>query len=343
MRRGAAPRRPARRDDARMPHPAAPLPPDLPDHFRCAQARRLGVSAGRLGAADLVRPFHGVRTRAAAVPDAAAAPTAEAPLARDARARAEILARVRAHRLVLPSHAFYIGATACALYGLPLPADAAGRPLEVAVLAPHRAVRRPGVHAIQVRGDLVRVTEVGGIRLASPASVWALAGHHATRRDLVVLGDAIVRIPRGRFGAPQPHLRLATPQQLDAAVAAGRRRGAPLLRTARALVRVGSMSPLETDVRLSLHDAGVAEPVLDVEVRVSGRLLGISDAAYLDARLAIEVEGDHHRTSRAQWHRDIDKHAAYTAAGWETLRLTSAHLAAGRVPALVRDALARRS
>lgn len=343
---GANPRRVAAGEDARMPHPATPLPPDLPDHFRSAQARGLGVSAGRLGAADLDRPFHGVRTRAAAADatPANATTSGEAPLARDAAARAAILARVRAHRLVLPAHAFYIGMTACAVHGLPLAADAAQRPLEVAVLAPHRSLRRPGIHAIQVRADLVRVVEIDGIRAGSPASLWALAGHRATRRDLVVLGDAIVRIPRGRFGAPQPHLRLATPQQLDAALAAGRRRGAPALREALGLVRVGSMSPLETDVRLALHDAGVAEPVLDLEVRdAAGRLLGISDAAYPAARLALEVEGDHHRTSRAQWQRDIEKHAAYAAAGWETLRLTSTHLAAGRVAALVRTALARRS
>ncbi|WP_424449694.1 hypothetical protein [Microbacterium arborescens] len=39
-----------------------------------------------------------------------------------------------------------------------------------------------------------------------------------------------------------------------------------------------------------------------------------------------EVEGDHHRTSRRQWARDIEKHTAYVALGFEVVRLTSAHI-----------------
>ena len=81
---------------------------------------------------------------------------------------------------------------------------------------------------------------------------------------------------------------------------------------------------------------------LDVEIRdASGRLLGISEFAYRERRVVVEIEGDHHRTSRAQWNRDLDKYAAYAAAGWEVVRVTSHHLRQGRAVALVSAALER--
>lgn len=105
------------------------------------------------------------------------------------------------------------------------------------------------------------------------------------------------------------------------------------------------MSPLETDLRLLLNDAGLPEPALDVEVRdPDGRLIAILDAAYPGPRVAIEAEGDHHRTDAAQWARDIERQAALTARGWEVVRVTSAHIRGRerRAVSTVRDALQRR-
>src|SRR5690606_26014991 len=131
-----------------------------------------------------------------------------------------------------------------------------------------------------------------------------------SERELVRLGDAIVRVPRDEHGRPRPEHRLATLDDLRAALDVGRRPGAVRLRAALARIRVGAMSPLETDMRLDAVDAGLPEPELDAEVRsVQGRLLGIADGRYRAYRVLIEVEGDHHRTDRRQWARDIEKHA----------------------------------
>jgi hypothetical protein len=116
------------------------------------------------------------------------------------------------------------------------------------------------------------------------------------------------------------------------------------LRAALARIRVGAMSPLETDMRLDAVDAGLPEPELDAEVRsVQGRLLGIADGRYRAYRVLIEVEGDHHRTDRRQWARDIEKQAAYAAEGYETVRLTGIQVRQHpeRGVTLVRDALLR--
>ncbi len=76
-----------------------------------------------------------------------------------------------------------------------------------------------------------------------------------------------------------------------------------------------------------------------------GRLLGISDGAFRAHQVAVEIEGDHHRTSRRQWARDLQKYADYANLGWDVVRLTSAHIRQDPScgAALVRAALARRA
>lgn len=74
-----------------------------------------------------------------------------------------------------------------------------------------------------------------------------------------------------------------------------------------------------------------------------GRLIGISDLVYRAHRIVVEIEGRQHRTSDAQWNRDLDKYAALAASGWEVVRLTSRHVRPGiRGVELVAEALRRR-
>jgi hypothetical protein len=164
-------------------------------------------------------------------------------------------------------------------------------------------------------------------------------------RELVQVGDAIVREPRDRFGEKHPDQALATIAELEAEVDAGPRPpSTAALRTGVELVRVGSSSPLETDFRLDAAAAGLPEPELDIRVLgADGQLLGISEFVFGEYRVAVEVEGDHHRTERRQWDRDIEKYHAYAAAGIEVVRLTSTHIR-GRHPTavdIVRAALRR--
>ncbi|MGV9195578.1 hypothetical protein ACQ143_14690 [Microbacterium sp. MC2] len=335
-----------------MPRQPLPLPRDLSTAFTSAEARAHGVSADRLRARDLHRPFRGVRVRhdvgreRPVTPLTPLAPvTTLTPLARDLAARAAILARIRAHDLVAPAHAFYIGTSALAVYGLPFidPEAAAAGDLEVGVFAPRRALRRPGIHSVQITPGLAQVRVHDGHRVAAPASLWALLGRIHSVRQLVAIGDAMIRIPRNDRGRPEPARQLATVEQLQEAVGSGRRRGGPRLRAALPLLRTGSMSVLESDFRFDVMLSDLPEPALDVEMRdARGTLLGISDAVYSQFGVAIEVEGDHHRTSRTQWDRDIAKYAAYAAHGYEVVRLTARDIRGGRAVAIVRNVLLRR-
>lgn len=148
--------------------------------------------------------------------------------------------------------------------------------------------------------------------------------------------------PAPNAGVRLPHRQLATVEQLRAAASPPRRRGQAALERALTYIRVGSMSPLETDLRMDLQDAGLPEPVLDVEVRSSGgRLLGIADGAYPEYGVLLEVEGRHHLQSDAQWERDIAKYAAFAAAGHDVVRLTGRSVRGGRAVATVIEALRR--
>ncbi len=252
--------------------------------------------------------------------------------------------RLRSYAARMGRGAFFTHHSAAVCWGLPVPL-APGALVHVAVLAPHRAPRGAGIVGHAISPHLVTVREHDGLRVSSPASVWVQLGAVLEVADLVAVGDAIIRVPRGRHGRLlDASTALATLDQLEAAAHAGNRKGAARIRAALPLLRQGASSRPETHLRISLLGAGLPEPELDGEVRsAAGLLLGISEIVFRTWRVAVEYEGDQHRTDRRQWNRDIHKYEAYRAAGWHVIRITAEHLY-GRRPiavARVRDGLMR--
>ena len=54
--------------------------------------------------------------------------------------------------------------------------------------------------------------------------------------------------------------------------------------------------------------------------------IGRVDLVYLAFKIIIEYEGDQHRTDRAQWNRDIDRHEDFARDHWTLIRVTSERL-----------------
>lgn len=319
-----------------MPPRPRSLPRSLPDAFSLRDALATGVSPQRLRAADLEHPFRGMRVVAGRTDDT----PPDGPLARDAAMHRDVLHAARCYATIMSPHAFYAGRTALALHRAPIEH---GDELDVAVLSPRTRPRRRGIRGRRIDAALVSVRTYEGMRVASPASAWAMLGAESTLRELIVVGDFLVRIPRDDHGRPRPVAQLTTVEQLRRAIEAGRRTGRATLLEALTHIRVGSSSPLESEYRLSAAAAALPEPELDVEIRdAAGRLLGISEIVYRGHTLIVEIEGDHHRTSRRQWDRDIEKYQAYTAHGWEVVRLTARHVRSPRGVEIVRAALIRR-
>ncbi|MFG1887339.1 endonuclease domain-containing protein [Micromonospora sp. NPDC049051] len=140
-------------------------------------------------------------------------------------------------------------------------------------------------------------------------------GRQLPRAVALVAVDALLHRRVVKLSALSSHLE-----------AHGRWPGTAQLREVLALAEPLSESPMETRLRLVLHDAGL--PPLAAQHDVYGThaqrgrvFLGRVDLAYPRWRVAIEYEGDHHR-ERTHFQRDVARLNALREAGWLVLRFT---------------------
>lgn len=290
--------------------------------FAVRAAAVAGANSGRMRRGDLERPFSGIRRRRGSSP----APPDDA----FARQAAERRAKAAAYAPRLREGQFFSHETAAALWGAPLPLerDGFGRPLDggslpvhVSTLGSGPLVRAAGVTAHRADPKTSHVVDRAGIAVASAATTWASLGA-LPLTDLVALGDFLCRCWRpgvGRRHAGRPPI--ATPEQLRAAIAAGRRVGAPRLREAVELIRTDSWSPRESQVRCILVRADLPEPELNVDIHdADGRFLGCVDLVYPTKRVIIEYHGQLHSD---QYAADVERIAALRAAGWTVIEVTA--------------------
>ena len=102
------------------------------------------------------------------------------------------------------------------------------------------------------------------------------------------------------------------------------RRGIRRARVALPLVDPGAESPRETWLRLLLIDAGYPRPRTQIPVHGEyGEIGAVLDMGWEDVKIALEYEGDHHRTDRRQFRRDIRRFEALADMGWLTIRVTA--------------------
>jgi very-short-patch-repair endonuclease len=269
------------------------LPPALEHRpFSRSEALRLGVSDGRLRGSDLVRPFHGVRT---------------------ATSVATLEAQCRAFLVRMPAAGFFNSVTAAAIMGLPLPRSLpVGRGLHVAVPAPSRGLRAAGVigHKVQLMGDDVRLWH--GLPVSSPERTYCEIAAVVQLADLVAVGDHLIH-----WRSP-----LCTLAALDAAALRyPGQRGRARLFASLALLDDRAESPQESRLRVLLVGAGISGFRCNYELRVRGRLYRI-DLAFAELKIAIEYQGDHHR-SPEQWRRDMTRRSILAADGWFVIELNA--------------------
>ncbi len=91
-------------------------------------------------------------------------------------------------------------------------------------------------------------------------------------------------------------------------------------------IRSGVDSFAESQLRLILTRFRLLEPLTDCPVEVAGGFVLHADLGYPDARIAIEYEGDAHRTDRKRWMRDIRRRELMEDAGWRVIRVVQADL-----------------
>jgi len=254
------------------------------DPFTTARAVDVGLSEAALRGGAVRREHHGVYVESFVEPG----PETSAAAA----------------RLVLPSDALLDSVSA--LHALGVAVGDPG-PLRFVSAHPHQ-VRRPGIHVRRVRS----LPPAGATSTCvGPAAAFVSAALELDLVDLVSAGDWLVRLEQ------------VTLDELRRAAASRRGRGAVLARRAAGLVRERVDSVQETRLRLCLVLAGLPEPDVSPMVYVRGRAVGRVDLFLARWRVAIEYEGDQHRTDLRQWNVDIRRYEQLTADGCPLVRVTA--------------------
>jgi hypothetical protein len=154
---------------------------------------------------------------------------------------------------------------------------------------------------------------------------------------------------RGRLATTVAHLDALVHATKVTTVAvaevAGRHPGSPGLRqleAALALVDGGAASPRETWLRLLLIGDGLPAPTTQIAVVRDGRAIAYLDMGWEELMVAVEYDGDQHRTDRAQYVKDIRRIELLERMGWIIVRVVAEDRPAD-ILRRVRDAIARRS
>jgi hypothetical protein len=257
----------------------------------------------------------------------------------DAPGPGDLARRCREVRPSLPDDAVFCHVTALGLLHVdrPLGLDPGG-PLHVQVGPVSTPPRGSGIVGHRRAAvDVRRVLLPGRVAVLAPDLVWVQLAARLSPTELVVLGDALTRRRNPVTGLDR--LREAVADLPPGA--RGRRRAAAALDQ----VRPGTDSPMETRLRLLLVEAGLPCPLVNAPIRSgSGHFVALPDLSYPRERVAIEYDGDLHRTDRRTWRRDIARRQAMEAQGWRVITCTADDVLRhpDRPVAWVRQALASR-
>jgi len=150
-----------------------------------------------------------------------------------------------------------------------------------------------------------------GLLLATPARTAFDLGRYFERGQAVARMDALMR---------------AQPFSIEDVLILAKRyrgaRGVKLLTDILPLVDGGAASPRESWLRLHFSDAGLPRPATQVPiVGRNGRVLRTVDMAWEEFMVLVEYDGDQHRTSRAQYVKDLRVIPELERLGWIVIRV----------------------
>lgn len=289
-----------------------PLPHLLGDHFTVRDATAAGVGKWRASTSDLARPFNGVR-----------APAEPKTFLQNV---ACYLPRMRPHHRL-------VGRSAMRMWGIPHPQDWQPKTdkkqrelLEIAVPRNATPPKTAGVAGRRLNEERATTWTVRNVRTVDPVAALITCAHELLLDATVIAIDAIITRSLNYPGLEpgRPHFSRS---EITARVEAwGPFKGRDIVRAALALARDDVESPKETETRLLLVHRGLPEPVVQHDVIDGRRRVARVDLAYPELQIAIEYEGDGHRTSQDQWRRDIQRQRELEALGWIIIRMTQEDL-----------------
>jgi hypothetical protein len=187
------------------------------------------------------------------------------------------------------------------------------------------SVRRKGILGHTVLAAENEVESADGLRISTRSRTWLDLSRRLSVRELVCMGDQLIRIPRVDFeGRTEPY---DTVEGLRTLVARhSNMQGIVRAREALDRMRVGSDSAPESLLRLAIADAGLPEPGLQVALRAGDPASPSADLGYRHRRLAVQYDGGHH-LGDAQVLSDRRRDKAFETAGWTVLIVNKDDLA----------------
>ena len=165
-----------------------------------------------------------------------------------------------------------------------------------------------------------------GAAVVDPVAAVLTSMPELTFAQLVAAFDALLTDADVYPGirAPRP---MATREQVQWRLQEwGRFTGCATARKAFDLAREHVESPKESETRVLIVQNGLPEPVVQWNVFDGARFVARVDLAYPPLRIAIEYDGDGHRTDRRQWRADIRRRRELEHMGWIVLNLTESDL-----------------
>ncbi|SPM33160.1 hypothetical protein MRAB57_963 [Mycobacterium rhizamassiliense] len=200
------------------------------------------------------------------------------------------------------------GAAAAALHGAQWIPD--GVPVELVHAnprAPHGVLTRRGV-----LGD-GETQQLGGYPVTTPERTAFDIGRRGAVHSAVARLDALARATGFKI---DDVLRVAENHP--------RSPGLRSLETALELVDAGAQSPRESYLRLLLIDAGLPRPQTQIPVvGADGMPVAYLDLGWEDRMVAVEYDGDHHRSDRRQYVKDILRMETLEQMGWTVVRVVA--------------------
>lgn len=225
------------------------------------------------------------------------------------------MTRCRAVLAVLGKGVVLSHVTALRLLGVEVPHRLADDDrIHVVTTSAAERPRRSGVVAHHTRQRL-DVIHVRGMPITSPAQTWVQVSVGLLPDDVVVLGDAMMR---------RKHPLVTTGELTAVAERTHKVKGIVLAREQIPRMRPRTDSSTETRTRLVLTGSGlpcplVNEPILDE----AGGFLALPDMQYPQWRIAIEYDGDLHRTDKVTWRRDVTRYRRLAAHSWTAIRVVA--------------------
>ena len=253
--------------------------------------------------------------------DSAAAPTMSESLAQRKR---DMVARCTEEAKRAGKKLLFGMTTSLALQSVPIPADC---DLDSAKL--HTAPMQTHIWTHAAKAANVEMNQ--HVFALDLFHVWAQLAPYVSFESLIVLGDAVIAATSKQPVLAKDRDAAAIYQDLVKFVERFTRfRGRPSCVRALPLISPGADSPKESEERLSLVAHGIPRPVANYVVPDAAFASGAPitlDLAWPEFKVAVEYDGDHHRTSKTQWRRDQEKRGMLVGRRWLVFVATAASIA----------------